>query len=113
MATLYKGYRELILNDDELADFYSGLYEFPSDIVENEYVLIKNQDSITINNIYPRKKYFNINYFFFVFNVFMKNITCKTCNKLINKTHQIMETYNNKCRKNNYNHTNAFNYWKY
>lgn len=42
MADVYKGYRELILNDDEMGDFYSGLYEFPNDLKENEYILIKN-----------------------------------------------------------------------
>lgn len=39
---IYLGYRELVLTDDELSDFYSGLYEFPADLARNEYVIIKN-----------------------------------------------------------------------
>lgn len=42
----YTGYRELELNDEQLANFYSGLYEYPNDLNENEYVIIKNNGSI-------------------------------------------------------------------
>lgn len=51
MSEVYRGYRELVLNDDEIGDFYGGLYEFPNDLLDNEYVLIKNSDGEIIDKI--------------------------------------------------------------
>ena len=45
---IYLGYRELVLTDDELSDFYSGLYEFPADLARNEYVIIKNVEGTIV-----------------------------------------------------------------
>ena len=45
---IYLGYRELVLTDDELSDFYSGLYEFPADLARNEYVIIKNVEGAIV-----------------------------------------------------------------
>jgi len=44
----YLGYRELTLTDDELANFYSNMYEFPADMARNEYVLIKNVEGTIV-----------------------------------------------------------------
>lgn len=42
MSDTYLGYREVVMSDEELADFYSNLYEFPADMARNEYFLVKN-----------------------------------------------------------------------
>ena len=44
----YLGYRELTLTDDELANFYSNMYEFPADMARNEYILIKNVEGTIV-----------------------------------------------------------------
>lgn len=63
MADVYKGYRELVLNNDEMSDFYSGLYEFPNDLKENEYILIKNnQDEIVDKVKYREGCYSHVRY---------------------------------------------------
>lgn len=46
--TAYLGYRELTLSDDELANFYSNMYEFPADMARNEYILIKNVEGTIV-----------------------------------------------------------------
>ena len=40
----YKGYTEVVLNDDELAYFYEHLLQNQFNILVNQYVLIKNTD---------------------------------------------------------------------
>ena len=42
MSDTYLGYREVVMSDEELANFYSNLYEFPADLARNEYFLVKN-----------------------------------------------------------------------
>ena len=51
----YTGYRELILSDNELCDYYSGLYEFP-DMYENEYGLIINNGKLVEKFCYMNDK---------------------------------------------------------
>lgn len=51
MAEVYKGYRFLDLTDDELANYYSGLYEFP-DLFENEYGLVRSNGEIVAKFCY-------------------------------------------------------------
>jgi Predicted ATPase related to phosphate starvation-inducible protein PhoH len=41
---IYKGYKEVILSDEEMAYFYSNLNDNRFDCLTNEYVVIKNQD---------------------------------------------------------------------
>ena len=68
MSEVYRGYRELVLNDNEIGDFYSGLYEFPNDLLNNEYILIKNNNGEIIDKIkyldgcYTHVRYPIINY---------------------------------------------------
>ena len=40
----YTGYREIVMNDDEMADFYSNPNSNPYNLLTNEYVLIKNKE---------------------------------------------------------------------
>ena len=47
----YKGYIELDLTDEKLADFYSGLYEFPN-MNENQYGLVRNNGTIVAKFCY-------------------------------------------------------------
>lgn len=47
----YKGYIEIDLNDNDLADYYSGLYEFPL-MYNNEYGIIKNNEKIVAKFCY-------------------------------------------------------------
>lgn len=51
MADVYKGYRFLDLTDDELANYYSGLYEFPN-LFENEYGLVRSKGEIVAKFCY-------------------------------------------------------------
>lgn len=53
--TVYRGYRELVLTNDEIGDFYSGLYEFPADLMDNEYVLFKNEEGEIIDKVKYRE----------------------------------------------------------
>lgn len=63
MADVYKGYRELVLNDDEISDFYSGLYELPADVMDNEYLLMKNSAGEIIDKIrYADGAYTHVRY---------------------------------------------------
>ena len=60
---IYLGYRELILTDDELADYYSGMYELPADLARNEYVIIKNvEGQIVAKNRYDGHDMIQVRY---------------------------------------------------
>lgn len=51
MDSTYYGFRYLDMNDEELANFYSGLYEFP-EMYENEYGLVRTNGEIVAKFCY-------------------------------------------------------------
>ena len=51
MDNTYYGFRYLDMNDEELANFYSGLYEFP-EMYENEYGLVRTNGEIVAKFCY-------------------------------------------------------------
>lgn len=57
----YLGYRVLNLNDEELAEFYSGMYCFP-DMYDNEYGLIVNNGKIVDKICYCNNEYYHVRY---------------------------------------------------
>lgn len=43
-ADIYTGYKEIVMTEDEMADFYSHLNENKYDLYTNEYIIIQNED---------------------------------------------------------------------
>lgn len=62
----YHGYKEIKMNDEELADFYSNIYHNNINIYslnENEYLLILNQENEIIDKYkWKDNQYYKINY---------------------------------------------------
>lgn len=51
--TDYLGYVTLNLSDEELADYFSGLYEFP-DLINNQYGIIYNNGEVAAKFCYQK-----------------------------------------------------------
>ena len=51
MENRYTGYKEAILSEEELANFYSNPwnYDLGFEIKENEYLIIKNEEGIVVD----------------------------------------------------------------
>ena len=61
MNSTYTGYIELNLNDEELAEYFSGLYEFP-DMVENQYGIVKSNGETVAKFCYQKGQIKQIRY---------------------------------------------------
>lgn len=47
----YKGYREIQMNDDEMAELYTDLEQNPCDLLINEYLLVKDKDGNIVDKM--------------------------------------------------------------
>lgn len=61
MKNLYTGYLELDLNDEELADYFSGLYEFP-EMYENQYGIVRNNGETVAKFCYQKGQIKQVRY---------------------------------------------------
>lgn len=69
----YVGYKEVILNDEEMADFYEHLYVNKFNCLVNEYLIIKNTD----NEVVDKRKWNGDGYFPLFFKPTIKNFLDK------------------------------------
>ena len=53
MNPIDTGYIELNLNDEELANYFSGMYEFP-EMPENQYGIVKNNGETVAKFCYQK-----------------------------------------------------------
>ena len=47
----YSGYKEIVMNDKEMADFYSHLENNPYNLFINQYLIIKNKDNEIVDKL--------------------------------------------------------------
>lgn len=47
----YKGYKEIQMNDDEMAELYTDLEQNPCDLLINEYLLVKDKDGNIVDKM--------------------------------------------------------------
>ena len=46
---MYTGYKELILSDEQMANFYTNSERLTQDLIENEYLLIEDLNGMPVD----------------------------------------------------------------
>lgn len=46
---MYTGYKELMLSDQQMADFYINPERLTQDLIENEYLLLEDLNGMTVD----------------------------------------------------------------
>ena len=46
---MYTGYKELMLSDEQMANFYTNPEQLTQDLIENEYLLLEDFNGITVD----------------------------------------------------------------